>query len=169
MLRSVGRRCGAAGAVSPAAKLAAATALRASIDAARSAREEAEYLALVERLRRALGSREFDTASAIGQVMTADQAIEAALTAEGAPAPTAAQPPGDGALTAKLTRRERQVVELLACGLTNRQIAEQLFNSERTIETHVQKIGSKLGFTRRTQIATWANANGLAATTPARH
>jgi len=50
---------------------------------------------------------------------------------------------------------------LLARGLTNRQIAEQLFNSERTIETHVQKIAGKLGFTRRTQIAAWANVNGL--------
>jgi DNA-binding CsgD family transcriptional regulator len=54
-----------------------------------------------------------------------------------------------------LSARERQVATLVAEGLTNRQIAGRLFISERTAQNHVQHILTKLGFTRRTQIATW--------------
>jgi predicted ATPase/DNA-binding CsgD family transcriptional regulator len=54
-----------------------------------------------------------------------------------------------------LSRREREVAELVAQGLTNREIAEGLFISERTAEGHVQSIRNKLGFTARTQIAAW--------------
>ena len=46
----------------------------------------------------------------------------------------------------------------MARGLTNRQIAEELFVSERTAENHVQHILAKLGLSNRTQIATWAGA-----------
>jgi DNA-binding CsgD family transcriptional regulator len=55
-----------------------------------------------------------------------------------------------------LTRREREVVRLIAQGKANRAIAEALVLSERTIEDHVGNILGKLGFTSRTQIATWA-------------
>ncbi|MCW2631868.1 MAG: transcriptional regulator, LuxR family, partial [Pseudonocardia sp.] len=41
-------------------------------------------------------------------------------------------------------------------GLTNRQIAARLVISERTAETHVQHILTKLGFTTRSQIAAWS-------------
>jgi DNA-binding CsgD family transcriptional regulator/tetratricopeptide (TPR) repeat protein len=54
-----------------------------------------------------------------------------------------------------LTRREQQVAELVSHGLTNRQIAATTHISERTAESHVQHILSKLGFTSRTQIAAW--------------
>jgi DNA-binding CsgD family transcriptional regulator/tetratricopeptide (TPR) repeat protein len=57
-----------------------------------------------------------------------------------------------------LSRRELQVVQLVARGLTNRQIAEELFVSERTAENHVQHILAKLGLRNRTQIATWSGA-----------
>jgi DNA-binding NarL/FixJ family response regulator len=40
-------------------------------------------------------------------------------------------------------------------GLTNRQIAERLFISERTAQNHVQHILTKLGFATRSQIAAW--------------
>jgi len=55
----------------------------------------------------------------------------------------------------QLTRREREVANLVAEGMTNRQIAEQLYISERTAQTHVQHILTKLGFSGRAQIATW--------------
>jgi len=55
-----------------------------------------------------------------------------------------------------LSRREQEVVELVRQGLTNRQIAERLFVSERTAENHVQHILTKLGLSNRTQIAAWA-------------
>ncbi len=54
-----------------------------------------------------------------------------------------------------LTARERQIAELVAQGLTNRQIAATARISERTAATHVQHILTKLGFTNRTQIAGW--------------
>ena len=55
-----------------------------------------------------------------------------------------------------LTRRETQVAALVARGLTNRDIAAQLFLSVRTVEVHVDHILTKLGFHTRTQLAAWA-------------
>jgi non-specific serine/threonine protein kinase len=54
-----------------------------------------------------------------------------------------------------LTRRETQVAELVAAGLTNKQIADQLFISPRTADTHIDHIMGKLGFKSRAQIAAW--------------
>ena len=57
-----------------------------------------------------------------------------------------------------LTRREREVADLVAEGLTNREIAARLFISERTAESHVEQIRGKLGFRSRSQIAAWVAA-----------
>jgi DNA-binding NarL/FixJ family response regulator len=62
-----------------------------------------------------------------------------------------------------LTVREREVAVLVAGGYSNRAVARALVLSERTTETHVRNILSKLGFTSRAQIAAWAVAHGLAA------
>ena len=51
--------------------------------------------------------------------------------------------------------REFEVARLVARGLTNKQIGETLFVSERTAENHVQHILVKLGFSNRSQIAAW--------------
>jgi DNA-binding CsgD family transcriptional regulator len=58
----------------------------------------------------------------------------------------------------RLTRREREVANLVAQGLTNREIAARLFISERTAESHVEQIRGKLGFRSRSQIAAWMAA-----------
>jgi predicted ATPase/DNA-binding CsgD family transcriptional regulator len=55
----------------------------------------------------------------------------------------------------QLSRREQQVAELVADGLSNRQIAERLFISERTAEGHVEHIRNKLGVSTRAQVAAW--------------
>ncbi|WP_435593380.1 helix-turn-helix transcriptional regulator [Nocardia sp. bgisy118] len=55
-----------------------------------------------------------------------------------------------------LTRREAEVAAHVAQGLTNRQIASLMRISERTAESHVQHILTKLGLVNRTQIAAWA-------------
>jgi len=47
------------------------------------------------------------------------------------------------------------VAALVARGLTSKAIAADLYLSERTVETHVQHILTKLGLANRTQIATW--------------
>ena len=55
-----------------------------------------------------------------------------------------------------LTAREREVARLILRGLTNRQIADELAISDRTVGAHVQNILNKLGATNRVQIAAWA-------------
>jgi DNA-binding NarL/FixJ family response regulator len=55
-----------------------------------------------------------------------------------------------------LTPRERQVVELIASGRSNKAIAEELFISPATAARHVANIMAKLGFNSRAQIAAWA-------------
>ena len=62
-----------------------------------------------------------------------------------------------------LTKRELEVATLVARGLTNRGIAAQLYLSVRTVDTHVDHVLTKLGFSTRTQLAAWAYESGLAA------
>jgi DNA-binding NarL/FixJ family response regulator len=51
-----------------------------------------------------------------------------------------------------LTVREREVAGLVAKALSNRQIAERLVLSERTVESHIRNILTKLGLTNRTEL-----------------
>lgn len=60
-----------------------------------------------------------------------------------------------------LTERERTIASRLAQGQSNRQIAQELTLSERTVDKHVENIKVKLGFNSRTQIALWAAQKGL--------
>jgi DNA-binding NarL/FixJ family response regulator len=62
---------------------------------------------------------------------------------------------GAGPARDGLTRREREVVELVAGGLSNREIADRLVISERTAETHVSSVLAKLGLPSRARIAVW--------------
>ena len=64
---------------------------------------------------------------------------------------------GTGELS--LTRRGREVAELVALGLSNRDIAKRLFLSERTVEWHVEQIFNRLGLTSRSQVAAWIARN----------
>ena len=59
------------------------------------------------------------------------------------------------ATTTELSRREREVAALVAEGLSNREIGQRLFISERTAEGHVEQVFNKLGFGKRSQIASW--------------
>ena len=63
--------------------------------------------------------------------------------------------PADGADAKPLTRREREVAVLVADGLGNREIAERLLLSRRTVESHIEHIFAKLGLSSRTQLAGW--------------
>ena len=60
-----------------------------------------------------------------------------------------------GSAATRLSAREGEVAGLVREGLTNREIAQKLFISERTAENHIQGILNKLGFTNRTQVAAW--------------
>ncbi len=114
-------------------------------------------------LREALGSdiREseaFETAFAEGAAYSFDQAVALALgeydkdPAEPGRTGAVSQLPGN---PGGLTRRELEIAELLAEGLSNKDIATRLVISQRTAETHVDRILSKLGFTSRLQVASW--------------
>jgi predicted ATPase/DNA-binding CsgD family transcriptional regulator len=111
--------------------------------------------------------RAFEMAWVEGQAMTLEQAIEYALETP-SPSEELARPihPLTLRQAAKkefggLTERERQVAALVAQGMSNREIANQLVISERTVESHVANILNKLGFTARTQIGVWAAEKGL--------
>ena len=89
-----------------------------------------------------------------GRRLTPEEAVHLVLANE----PDDALPPGS---RPRLTRREAEVAALAARGLTNRDIAGQLFLSVRTVEAHVDHILTKLGFHTRTQLAAWALEAGL--------
>jgi DNA-binding NarL/FixJ family response regulator len=76
-------------------------------------------------------------------------------------APAVSGPPPSRQPLAALSRREREVAALIALGLSNRQLAEELAIAEATVERHVANILNKLGFRSRVQIAAWAVEHGL--------
>lgn len=66
-----------------------------------------------------------------------------------------------GAAQPILSERETEVVALVAQGMSNQEIADALFLSERTARTHVSHIISKLGLNSRIQVALWAIREGI--------
>lgn len=68
----------------------------------------------------------------------------------------------DGGVLTELSKRESEVLRLIAEGISNAEIAERLFISEKTVKSHVSNILSKLHLTDRTQAAVYAWRNGLA-------
>jgi len=71
------------------------------------------------------------------------------------------QPAGPPGALAELTAREREVMALVAEGLTNAEIGERLFMSPATARTHVSRILIKLGARDRTQLVVMAYESGL--------
>jgi len=110
--------------------------------------------------RELMGEEAFDLAVAQGRGLDQATAITVALDEQPAPGAAATtnrvgpnrtnRQPGS-----VLTRRERQIAELVHDGLSNKEIAETLVISPRTVEAHVEHVLVKLGFTSRTQVAAW--------------
>ncbi|QYB07111.1 protein kinase [Rhodococcus sp. USK10] len=107
----------------------------------------ADHEQCIRTTRHALGARAFEAAHRHGRTMTSDEAVAYAL---GEQSPASAPP-----TATDLTRRERQVADLVAQGLSNKAIADKLVISPRTAQGHVEHVLAKLGFTSRTQIAAW--------------
>jgi DNA-binding CsgD family transcriptional regulator/tetratricopeptide (TPR) repeat protein len=116
--------------------------------------ERYHYGPYVDAARAMLGEATWEEAFAQGRAMSAEEAAEYALSGEVAPVPEG--PPAGRETDDPLTRREREVAALVARGFSNRQIAEELHLSERTIENHLANIKRKLGGASRTKIASWA-------------
>jgi DNA-binding NarL/FixJ family response regulator len=107
-----------------------------------------------------LGEAAWEAAFAQGMAMKLEEAVEYALS-EDEPSMIASRTPEQTSATAHpsaLTRREREVAKLVARGLTNRQIAEELVLSERTVENHVSNILKKLKLSSRSEVAAWVEA-----------
>ncbi len=66
------------------------------------------------------------------------------------------RPPAEDERLARLTGQERKILDLIADGLTNRQIADELHLAEKTVKNYVSNLLAKLGMERRTQAAVFA-------------
>ena len=73
-------------------------------------------------------------------------------------------PPAPSADVEGLTRREADVVRLIAQGLNNRQVAKEMFVSEATVKSHLNHILAKLAMQDRAALIAWAWRHGLAGT-----
>ena len=101
-----------------------------------------------QKTRTELGNTAYASAHRTGEQLGFDAAITYALHAQ--------MPHNSGTDTSTpLTKRELEVADLVAEGLTNQAIAGRLFISPRTAQGHVEHILTKLGYTSRTQIAAW--------------
>jgi predicted ATPase/DNA-binding CsgD family transcriptional regulator len=100
--------------------------------------------------RAALPKRIANNAWESGRAMSSAQLLTLAREAPGrSGSGKAARSSGD------LSKRELEVAQLVATGMTSRAIAERLFLSERTVESHLEHVLTKLGFSSRAQVAGW--------------
>jgi predicted ATPase/DNA-binding CsgD family transcriptional regulator len=100
-----------------------------------------------------LGEGDFSAAFEAGSHLDREAAVAVALRVNLEPARQTIDKGVD-----PLGKREREVADLVAQGLSNKEIASRLFLSERTVETHVYNIMNKLGFNSRVQVAAWVSA-----------
>ncbi len=103
-----------------------------------------------------LEEKAFVAAWAEGRAMKLEQAIEYAL--DRSPTPETVAPE---AYPAGLSAREVEVLRLVAQGMTNAEVAEELFISPRTVNWHLGSIYRKLGFSSRTEATRFAVEHGL--------
>jgi DNA-binding NarL/FixJ family response regulator len=121
--------------------------------------KDAEASALADAIR-AVHRGEPMLAPAAAAVVMA-KLVDADGADDAAPADAPAVNPSDPGLD-QLTAREREVLAALGRGLTNRQLAEELYISEKTVKTHVSSLLAKLRLPDRTQAALYAVRVGLA-------
>ena len=120
-----------------------------------------DYEGRLSTARSQLDEEAWSAAWAQGKAMPLERAVEYALSEEEEEhepptlVPVPEQPPPLDKPTERLTHREQEVALLVSQGLTNRQIAQELSISERTVENHIAKILKKLRFSSRARIATW--------------
>jgi predicted ATPase/DNA-binding CsgD family transcriptional regulator len=115
-----------------------------------------DYKGHVASARSRLGAKAFEAAWSEGRNMTPEEAVEYALLAP--------EPPATGDLTsypADLSAREVEVLRLVAQGLTNARIAEELYISPRTENAHLGSVYHKIGSHSRAEAARFATEHDL--------
>jgi DNA-binding CsgD family transcriptional regulator len=115
------------------------------------------------RARAALGVAGVERALREGAELDTDHAIAAALELRD---PRTVTPPSSRRARDVPTQREQEVAVLVAQGLSNPQIAGELVIGERTVQTHVGNILSRLGLSSRAQVATWVTERHLGTKDP---
>ena len=151
----------------------AATALRETIGPVRSAAAEARLSTLLAPAHQRLGGSAAASLLAEGRRLTMHEAVRFALRSGRGPSPPGARPPGTAATVppaapatalsgpaalipaSVLTAREQEIALLIARGLSNRGIADELVISPATAARHVANILGKLGLNSRAQVAAW--------------
>jgi predicted ATPase/DNA-binding CsgD family transcriptional regulator len=106
----------------------------------------------VSLITRAIGQKAYDAAFARGSAMTIGEGVAFAVADQQVPKP---MPSAKAASDSVLTHRQLEIAGLIAADLTNRQIADRLFLSERTVETHITNMLNKLGLNSRVQLSRW--------------
>jgi two-component system response regulator DevR len=95
-----------------------------------------------------------DLVDAVRRVAAGQSLLDPALTAR--VLERLRTPPETDERLARLTEQERKILELIAEGMTNRQIAERIHLAEKTVKNYVSNLLAKLGMERRTQAAVFA-------------
>jgi predicted ATPase/DNA-binding CsgD family transcriptional regulator len=140
--------------------LGAADALWRAIDASLFSHMAGHHDRCEKETRRALGDRSFSAAHQHGAHASVSDNVAYALGEEAEQADSVRDRTAD----VRLTHRELEIADLVAQGLSNREIAAKLVISQRTAEGHVEHILTKLGFASRAQIAAWAAERRAAST-----
>jgi non-specific serine/threonine protein kinase len=137
----------------------AAEALREAVGAFVLPLYRAEYDRGVAAARTGLDETAFEQARSEGRAMTPEQAVTYALSEENQPQ---SRKPSTTSYPAGLSAREGEVLKLVAKGLTNAQIAQDLFISPRTVDRHLNSVYRKAGVGSRVAAARFATEHGLA-------
>jgi DNA-binding CsgD family transcriptional regulator len=140
----------------------AAATLRDAVGVPRSPSDVTYFEPAMQVLRGALGEKNFAAATALGRNLTRDEAMaEAGALASEIAAPVAGGDAGEPTILSCLTRREREVLRLVAEGLSDKEIGAALAISAQTATKHVGNVLRKLGVSSRTAAATLAMRQGL--------
>jgi DNA-binding CsgD family transcriptional regulator len=128
--------------------------------------DRVEYDRHVAALRAHLDSTTFAAAWDEGHAMPLEQVLALAdqtpvLSPSNSPAGRNGLQEGEGEYPAELTRREVEVLRLVASGLTSGQVAERLFLSPHTVHAHLHSIYGKIGVNTRSAAARFATDNNL--------
>lgn len=141
---------------------AAAAALRRETGAILPPCEQPLHEQRLEQMRTTLGDAAWEQAWQAGAALPLERVIAEALALTSDTGENARTEPSLEEKPARtLSPRERQLVGLLAQGLTNREIAALLAISIRTVDKHVTNLLAKLSLPSRTQVGVWASAHGL--------